>query len=131
MDLSAAHDLRPDLVAWRRHLHARPELAYQEHATAAFVRERLEFLGLHPSPPLAGGTGLTCLIAGDADGPTVALRADMDALPIQEATGADYASTVPGVAHLCGHDAHTTMLLGAAALLTRRRPWPAAPASPA
>jgi amidohydrolase len=122
MDLSAAHDLRPDLVAWRRHLHARPELAYQEHATAAFVRERLEFLGLHPSPPLAGGTGLTCLIAGDADGPTVALRADMDALPIQEATGADYASTVPGVAHLCGHDAHTTMLLGAAALLARRRP---------
>ncbi|MFO8148740.1 MAG: M20 family metallopeptidase [Trueperaceae bacterium] len=122
MDLSAAFELRPDLVAWRRHLHAHPELAYQEHATAAFVRERLEQLGLRPSPPLAGGTGLTCLIAGDTDGPTVALRADMDALPIQEATGADYASTVPGVAHLCGHDAHTTMLLGAAALLARRRP---------
>jgi amidohydrolase len=122
MDLSAALALRPDLVAWRRQLHAQPELAYQEHATATFVRGRLERLGLRPSPPLAGGTGLTCLIEGAADGPTVALRADMDALPIQEATGADYASRIPGVAHLCGHDAHTTMLLGAAALLAARRP---------
>ncbi len=118
----AEHDLHTDLVAWRRHLHAHPELSYQEHATAAFVRERLEELGLSPSPPLAGGTGLTCLIEGRSDGPTVALRADMDALPIQEANDVPYASTVPGVAHLCGHDAHTTMLLGAAALLTRDRP---------
>jgi len=122
MDLNAASDLRADLVAWRRHLHAHPELAYQEHATAAFVRERLAALGLRPSPPLAGGTGLTCLIEGDSDGPTVARRADMDALPIQEANEVPYASTVPGVAHLCGHDAHTAMLLGAAALLVRRRP---------
>ena len=119
---SAAHELRPELVAWRRHLHAQPELAYREVATAAFVRERLAALGLRPSPPLAGGTGLTCLIEGQADGPTVALRADMDALPIQEANDVSYASTVPGVAHLCGHDAHTTMLLGAAALLGQDRP---------
>lgn len=119
---SAAHDLHADLVAWRRHLHAHPELSYEEHATAAFVRERLHELGLRPSPPLAGGTGLTCLIEGQADGPTVALRADMDALPIQEANDVPYASTVARVAHLCGHDAHTTMLLGAAALLTRERP---------
>lgn len=119
---SAAHDLHADLVAWRRHLHAHPELSYEEHATAAFVRERLHELGLRPSPPLAGGTGLTCLIEGQADGPTVALRADMDALPIQEANDVPYASAVAGVAHLCGHDAHTTMLLGAAALLTRERP---------
>lgn len=120
--LSAAHDLHPDLVAWRRHLHAQPELAYGEIATAAFVRERLAQMGLRPSPPLAGGTGLTCLIEGRAGGPTVALRADMDALPIQEANDVPYASTVPGVAHLCGHDAHTTMLLGAAALLAQDRP---------
>ncbi len=123
MDLrSAAHDLRSDLVAWRRHLHAHPELSYQEEATAAFVRERLEGLGLRASAPLAGGTGLTCLIEGQADGPTVALRADLDALPIQEANDVPYASTVPGVGHMCGHDAHTTMLLGAAALLVRQRP---------
>jgi amidohydrolase len=88
--------------------------------TAGFVRERLERLGLRPSPPLAGGTGLTCLVEGREDGPTVALRADMDALPIQEENEVPYASTVPGVGHMCGHDAHTAMLLGAAALLSRR-----------
>jgi amidohydrolase len=120
--MTLADALGADLVAWRRQLHAHPELAYQEHATAAFVRERLAELGLRPSPPLAGGTGLTCLIEGQADGPTVALRADLDALPIQEANDVPYASTVPGVAHLCGHDAHTAMLLGAAVLLTRARP---------
>jgi amidohydrolase len=120
--LADARALRPDLVAWRRHLHMHPELAYQETATAAFVRERLTALGLEASPPLAGGTGLTCTIRGLEDGPTVALRADMDALPIQEDSSAPYASTTPGVAHLCGHDAHTTMLIGAGALLARQRP---------
>jgi amidohydrolase len=114
--------LRPDLVAWRRHLHRHPELSYQEAETAAFVRERLAALGLEPSAPMAGGTGLTCLVRGREDGPTVALRADMDALPILEASETPYVSTRPGVAHLCGHDAHTTMLLGAAALLARHRP---------
>jgi amidohydrolase len=114
--------MRPDLVAWRRHLHMHPELSYQETATSAFVRERLEALGLEPSAPLAGGTGLTCLVRGRDDGPTVALRADMDALPIQEASDVPYASTTPGVAHLCGHDGHTTMLMGAAALLATHRP---------
>lgn len=120
--LPAARALHPDLVAWRRHLHMHPELGYQEAATAAFVRERLTALGLEASAPMAGGTGLTCTIRGLADGPTVALRADMDALPIQEDSGAPYASTTPGVAHLCGHDAHTTMLIGAGALLARHRP---------
>jgi len=120
--LPYARALRPELVAWRRHLHMHPELSYREMATAAFVRERLAALGLEPSPPLAGGTGLTCTIHGLDDGPTVALRADMDALPIQEDASAPYASTKPGVAHLCGHDAHTTMLLGAGALLSRHRP---------
>jgi amidohydrolase len=117
-----ARDLAPTLVSWRRHLHRHPELSYEEVETAAFVRERLAGLGLEPSPPMAGGTGLTCLVRGEADGPTVALRADMDALPIQEESEAPYASAKPGVAHLCGHDAHTAMLLGAAALLARRRP---------
>jgi amidohydrolase len=122
MYIDDASSLRPDLVAWRRHLHMHPELAYQETATAAFVRERLTALGLEPSAPMAGGSGLTCLVRGRDDGRTVALRADMDALPIQEASQTPYASRTPGVAHLCGHDAHTTMLLGAAAVLARRRP---------
>ena len=120
--LVAARTLAPDLVAWRRHLHRHPELAFCEVATAGFVRERLAALGVEASAPMAGGTGLTALVRGRGDGPTVALRADMDALPIPEDTGADYASTVPGVAHLCGHDAHTTMLLGAAALLAAQPP---------
>lgn len=118
----AAHALTRDLVAWRRHLHRHPELAFREVATAAFVRERLVALGLEASVPIAGGTGLTALVRGNADGPTVALRADLDALPIPEDSAAEYASTVTGVAHLCGHDAHTAMLLGAAALLVKRPP---------
>jgi amidohydrolase len=123
MNLRAeAESMHAELIAWRRHLHMHPELSYQEVETAAFVRARLEALGLTPSAPLAGGTGLTCLIEGLADGPTVGLRADMDALPIQEANDAPYASRVAGVSHMCGHDAHTTMLLGAAALLVEHRP---------
>ena len=114
--------LRADLVAWRRHLHMHPELAYAEVATAAFVRERLTALGLEPSDPMAGGTGLTCLVRGREDGPTIALRADMDALPILEDSDAPYLSKHPGVGHLCGHDGHTAMLLGAAALLAKRPP---------
>ncbi len=117
-----ARALRSDLVAWRRHLHMHPELSYAETETAAFVRERLHALGLEPSAPMAGGTGLTCLIRGRSDGPTVALRADMDALPIEEASDTPYVSTRPGVAHLCGHDGHTAMLLGAASLLVRHPP---------
>ena len=117
-----AAKLHADLVTWRRHLHMHPELSYQEVETAAYVRTRLAALGLTPSAPLAGGTGLTCLIEGLADGPTIGLRADMDALPIQEANDTPYVSQVAGVGHMCGHDAHTTMLLGAAALLATHRP---------
>jgi amidohydrolase len=120
--LPAAQALQGDLIADRRHLHMHPELSYQEVETAAFVRARATALGLEVSAPLAGGTGLTALIRGHADGPIVALRADMDALPIVEDSTASYASTVPGVGHLCGHDAHTAMLLGAGALLQSRRP---------
>lgn len=97
-----------DLSTWRRHIHANPELARREYGTTAFVMAHLEAAGLSPKP-LPGGTGVICDIG--PDGPRVALRADIDALPLQEFTGADYSSTVSGVSHACGHDAHTTVLL--------------------
>lgn len=103
------------LVRWRRHIHEHPELARQEHATTEYVAARLAEVGLNPKV-LPGGTGVTCDF-GPEDGPRVALRADMDALPMQERTGAAYSSTVPNVAHACGHDAHTAILLGAAMAL--------------
>lgn len=104
-----------DLVAWRRHLHAHPELGRQEFATTEFVAAKLADAGLNPKV-LPGGTGLTCDFGPD-HGPRVALRADMDALPMADRTGAPYASVVPNVAHACGHDAHTAILLGAALAL--------------
>ncbi|MFH5208696.1 M20 family metallopeptidase [Antrihabitans spumae] len=110
-----------DLVKWRRHIHANPELARNEYATTAFVVSKLTEAGLTPKV-LPGGTGLICDIG--PDGPRVALRADMDALPLQEFTGATYASTVPGVSHACGHDAHTTILLGAALALNTAKSLP-------
>ena len=103
---------RGELVSWRRHLHAHPELSRSEHASTAYVAERLTAAGLTPRG-LPRGTGLACDVGG-GPGPVVALRADMDALPLRECTGAPYSSTVDGVAHACGHDAHTAMLLGAA-----------------
>ncbi|WP_078323695.1 M20 family metallopeptidase [Mycobacteroides salmoniphilum] len=103
------------LIRWRRQIHAHPELARQEHATTEYVAARLAEAGLNPKV-LPGGTGITCDF-GPEDGPRVALRADMDALPMQERTGASYSSTVPNVAHACGHDAHTAILLGAAMAL--------------
>jgi amidohydrolase len=104
-----------DLVAWRRHMHAHPELGRQEFATTQFVATHLAEAGLNPKV-LPGGTGLTCDF-GPEHGPRVALRADMDALPMAERTGAPYASIVPNVAHACGHDGHTAVLLGAALAL--------------
>lgn len=110
--LAAHYD---DLVAWRRHFHRHPELGRQEFATTQFVADRLVEAGLNPKA-LPGGTGLICDL-GPQHAPRIALRADMDALPMAERTGADYSSTVPGVAHACGHDAHTAMLLGAGTAL--------------
>lgn len=115
----AAH--AEDLVKWRRHIHANPELARNEYATTEFVASKLSAAGLSPKI-LPNGTGLTCDIG--PDGPRVALRADMDALPLQEFTGATYASTVPGVSHACGHDAHTTILLGTALALAAQPSLP-------
>lgn len=110
--LAAHYD---DLVAWRRHIHRHPELGRQEFATTQFVADRLVEAGLNPKV-LPGGTGVICDFGPD-HAPRIALRADMDALPMAERTGAPYSSTVPGVAHACGHDAHTAMLLGAAVAL--------------
>ncbi len=106
----AAH--REELVSWRRHIHTHPELGRQEFATTEFVANLLADAGLNPKV-LPGGTGLTCDFGPD-DGLRVALRADMDALPMAERTGLPFTSAVPGVAHACGHDAHTAVLLGAA-----------------
>ncbi|MCH9668350.1 MAG: amidohydrolase [Actinomycetia bacterium] len=105
-----------DLAGWRRHLHAHPELGRQEFATTQFVASRLADAGLNPKI-LPGGTGLTCDL-GPEHRPRVALRADMDALPMADRTGAPYVSTVPNVAHACGHDAHTAVLLGAGLALS-------------
>lgn len=103
----AAH--ADDVVSWRRAIHARPELARREHETIRLVAETLAGAGLRPR--LLPGTGLVCDIG---EGPrTVALRADIDALPLTEQTEVPWASQVPGVAHMCGHDAHTAMVLGA------------------
>lgn len=103
-----------DLVSWRRHLHAHPELGHAERATTAFVASVLRDAGLTPRV-LPRGTGLLCDIG---TGPRcVALRADIDALPLAEATGLPFASTIDGVAHACGHDAHTAIVLGAALAL--------------
>ena len=110
--LAAHYD---DLVDWRRHFHSYPELSRQEFATTQFVAERLADAGLNPKM-LPGGTGLTCDL-GPEIRPRIALRADMDALPMAERTGAPYASRVPNVAHACGHDAHTAILLGTALAL--------------
>jgi amidohydrolase len=100
----------PELVHLRRHLHAHPELAKAERQTTALVARRLEAVGLRPRL-LSTGTGLTCDVGG-RDGPIVALRADIDALPLQDEKDVPYRSTIPGVCHACGHDVHTTVLLG-------------------
>ena len=109
----ADHD--EDLIAWRRHIHRYPELGRQEYATTQFVAERLAGAGLNPKV-LPGGTGLICDM-GPEHQPRIALRADMDALPMAELTGAPYSSTMPNIAHACGHDAHTAILLGTALTL--------------
>lgn len=101
-----------DIIKWRRHFHANPELSFKEHNTAKFVAETLESFGLTPTHPTE--TSVVAVIEGKGPGKTVALRADMDALPLNEETDNEFRSTVDGVMHACGHDTHTAMLLGAA-----------------
>lgn len=110
----------PDLVAWRRDLHAHPEIAFQEHRTSAFIADKLRGFGLEAHTGLAG-TGVVGVLRS-GDGPMIGLRSDIDALPIEEATGLPYASVHPGRMHACGHDGHTAMLLGAARVLAEARP---------
>jgi len=120
----AAAALRAELVADRRHLHRHPELGFAETGTARFVAERLRALGATVRTGIAG-TGVVGLLHGQGPGKTVMLRADMDALPIQEQNRTAYTSTVPGVMHACGHDGHVAILLGAARLLADQRDrWP-------
>ena len=111
------------LAEWRQDFHRHPELAYQETRTARVVAERLDGFGLDEVRTGLGGTGVLGVLHGHdgPGGPVIMLRADMDALPITEATGAAHASTNAGVMHACGHDGHTTMLLGAARHLAETR----------
>ncbi|WP_045822128.1 amidohydrolase [Williamsia herbipolensis] len=103
-----------EMIGWRRDLHAHPELSRQEHRTTEFVMAELTSVGLHPQR-LPLGTGVVCDL-GPA-GPRIALRADMDALPIAERTGLPFTSTIDGVSHSCGHDAHTAILVAVAKIL--------------
>ena len=113
-----ADSLSARLTAWRRDLHAHPELGFAEHRTAGMVVQILREVGCEVRTGL-GQTGVAGLLRGGLPGPTVMLRADMDALPIQEISDAPYASTEPGAMHACGHDGHVAMALGAATLLAQ------------
>ncbi len=110
-----------DMKAWRRHLHMHPELELDTENTAAFVVGRLREFGVDSIETGIAKNGLVAIINGRGDGPTIGLRADMDALPIQEAGTHAHKSTVPGKMHACGHDGHTAMLLGAARYLAETR----------
>jgi amidohydrolase len=114
--------LAETLTGWRRHLHTHPELTLHEQHTAAFICARLHELGV-PFVAGVGGHGVVATLSRGQSNRSVGLRADMDALPIAETTGLAYASGNPGVMHACGHDGHTTSLLGAAALLRQDTSW--------
>jgi len=116
-------ELLPEITAWRRDLHENPELMFDTHRTAAMVAEKLRAFGCDEVTTGIGRTGVVGVIKGrtNGSGRVIGLRADMDALPIMEATGVPYASKVPGKMHACGHDGHTAMLLGAAQYLSETR----------
>ena len=119
--LRRAKAMKEALVAMRRDIHRHPELAFQEQRTAEKSLAWLQSLGLEIQSGLAGTYGLMATLDTGRSGPTLLIRADMDALPLTEETGTDYVSQTPGVMHACGHDAHVTCVLGAATLLTERR----------
>lgn len=110
-----------EMAGWRRHLHMHPELGLECHQTAAFVVERLREFGVDEIHEGIATSGVVAVINGTGQGPVTGLRADMDALPMSEDTGAEWASTVPGRMHACGHDGHTAMLLGTAKYLSETR----------
>jgi amidohydrolase len=118
-------DLHTEIAAWRRDIHAHPELQYDVHRTAATVADKLKVFGCDEVVTGIGRTGVVGVIRGGKGGgaarKVIGLRADMDALPLEEATDVPYKSTVPGKMHACGHDGHTAMLLGAAKYLAETR----------
>src|SRR5262245_37937804 len=116
-------DFQDDVAAWRRDLHRHPELQYEVHRTAAKVADYLREFGVDEVATGIGRTGVVGVIRGrkSGSGKVIGLRADMDALPITETTGKEYASANAGVMHACGHDGHTAMLLGAARYLAETR----------
>lgn len=113
-----AKELSEQIITWRRQIHANPEVGLDQHETVALVIEALKGMGLVPQKI---GGGVTALIQGAHPGKTILLRADMDALPMEEESGLPFASKVEGAAHTCGHDMHTAMLLGAAQILSENR----------
>ncbi len=114
-------EFHPDITAWRQDIHRHPELLYDVHRTAGMIAEKLREFAVDEVVTGIGRTGVVGVIRGSGDGPVIGLRADMDALPITEATGLPYASQNPGLMHACGHDGHTAMLLGAARYLAETR----------
>jgi hippurate hydrolase len=121
--INRAADLQDEITVWRRDLHENPELLYDVHRTAAMVAEKLKAFGCDEVVPGIGKTGVVGVIRGrkQGSGRVIGLRADMDALPMEEMTGLPYASKVQGKMHACGHDGHTAMLLGAAKYLAETR----------
>jgi amidohydrolase len=117
--LQTAKQIEPFLLEIRREIHRHAELSFQEHWTADFISAKLREIGL--SPKRIAGTGVVAVLEGNKPGPAIGLRADIDALPIQEESGAPYSSVNKGVMHACAHDAHTTIVLGAATLLCQKR----------
>ncbi|TJW03781.1 MAG: amidohydrolase [Mesorhizobium sp.] len=113
--------LTPEVIGWRRHIHANPELGFNEHETARFVADRLRAFGLDEVHEGIGGTGVVGVLRSGSGRRAIGLRAELDALPVIEKTGLLYASKKEGVMHACGHDGHTSMLLGAAKLLSDTR----------
>lgn len=114
-------DLVPEIRTWRHWLHQNPELLFDLPKTSAYVADRLREIGVDALHEKIGRSGLVAVIKGSQDGPTIALRADMDGLPIHEPSQSDYSSKTPGSMHACGHDGHSAMLLGAAKYLTETR----------
>ncbi|CUI01902.1 M20 aminoacylase family protein [Leisingera aquaemixtae] len=116
-------ELQDEITAWRRDIHKNPEILFETHRTSALVAEKLQDFGCDEVVTGIGRTGVVGVIKGKADtsGKVIGLRADMDALPIHEQTGLEYASKTPGAMHACGHDGHTAMLLGAAKYLSETR----------
>ncbi|MGK7754738.1 MULTISPECIES: M20 aminoacylase family protein [unclassified Roseovarius] len=116
-------EMQDEITEWRRDIHENPEILFETHRTSALVAEKLQSFGCDEVVTGLGRTGVVAVIKGReaTSGRTIGLRADMDALPIHEATGLDYASKTPGAMHACGHDGHTAMLLGAAKYLAETR----------